>query len=338
MQNSRAVEPIILDACDSDEFVPPEVACFGKRYVKKWLNSVVNAETLRYWRQLFYTAAISRFVWSGLPDGVDARYLETLLFSGGNVVMTKLEGLDRFVIGRPSQQGLLDTNNNPNSVRIICSNGLNLDRHLNYWPSENGVVMPPDAVQCWDNNQRMPLASVVDVDCRRLATMDSVFMQHVNALRVPYVINVPEEGKKNAKMFFDRIMSGSPALFETDTARSIVGVSVQQTMPASGYAGDKLLNDELKIVSRVYTLLGIDSNAAAEKRERVQTAETLANNEQFLVQRNAAQATRKLFCEQANELFGLDVECVWAVRHVGETADAGQTIEDGADYGTGGGD
>lgn len=314
------------------EFVPPEIAQYGKRYAKRWLQSVVNLDTLRYWQQLFYTAAISRFEWTGLPEGVTARWLETCLFSNGVIALSRVDGLPRFWIGRPSQQNTLDANNDFNYMYVLANTGYGRNRHANFW-SNGEMMLPPDATVCWDNQQRMPLAQLIDIDCRRLATLDSVFMQHVNALRVPYVIQVPEEGKKNAEAMFDNLMSGQPAVYLNPSAMANIGITAQQTMPSNAYAGDKLLNDQLKIVSRVYTMLGIDNNAAAEKKERVQTSETLANNEQFMIQRNAALKSRLEFCRSSNELFGTSIDVRWSVRHVGESANDGQTIENGGEYG-----
>ena len=102
--------------------------------------------------------------------------------------------------------------------------------------------------------------------------------------------------------------------------QSVVQGSVMQT--GIDYVGDKLLNDELKIVAQTYTALGIDNNASAEKKERVQTAETLANNEQFLIQRESRLRARQDMAEQINKVFGSECTVRWAVPHVSEAVDA----------------
>ena len=76
------MEPWMLDPT---EFTPLNVSMFGKRYVKRWQASVKQYRTYDYWRQLFWTAAISRFEWEGLPNGIDSRYLETLLCGYGSL-------------------------------------------------------------------------------------------------------------------------------------------------------------------------------------------------------------------------------------------------------------
>lgn len=331
------MDPNILDPT---EFVPPNVACFGKRYVKRWQASVKRYRTYDYWRQLFWTAAISRFEWSGLPEGMDARYLETLLCGWGSFAATRRSegGFMAYWAGRMSPVGNLDLYRNPNAIDIYSPNGNHQRRHANWWIKSKGnqygstkELMHADACICWDNLTRFPTLQLLDRQAQRLADMDTTVDQHVRAMRVPYVISVDEYGKKNAQDMYNKIDAGEPAIYMNPSGMQNVSIQVLQTMNKAAYAGSDILNDELKIVSAVYTLLGIDNNAAAEKKERVQTAETLANNEQFMIQRNSFLKPRKLFCEQANEMFGWDCDVKWSVPHMPQTDDS-WPISEGAEY------
>ena len=176
--------------------------------------------------------------------------------------------------------------------------------------------MPPDAVICWDNLTRFPILQLIDRQAQRLADMDTTVDQHVRAMRVPYVISVDEYGKKQAQDMYNRIDSGQPAIYMNPSGMQTMSVQVLQTMNKAAYAGSDILNDELKIVSAVYTMLGIDNNAAAEKKERVQTAETLANNEQFMIQRNSFLRPRQEFCKRINTMYGWDCSVKWSVPHM----------------------
>ena len=176
--------------------------------------------------------------------------------------------------------------------------------------------MPADAVICWDNLTRFPVLQLIDRQAQRLADMDTTVDQHVRAMRVPYVISVDEYGKKQAQDMYNRIDSGQPAIYMNPSGMQNMSVQVLQTMNKAAYAGSDILNDELKIVSAVYTMLGIDNNAAAEKKERVQTSETLANNEQFMIQRNSFLRPRQEFCKQINEMYGWDCSVKWSVPHM----------------------
>lgn len=311
---------------DMGGFVPPDVAMFGNRFAIKWQQSVKTYRTYAMWWRLFYTAATTCFKWDGMPSEVDTRFLERILFLSGSAALTKRapksETLPLWVAARFSQQGNPDIYNNPNTIRLQFPNGApDLRRHLNAWVRRSGNqhgsaarLMQPDAVAVWDNLQRLPLYNEIDLICTRLAEFDLTIDQNMRAMRVPYIINVSEEGKKNAELMFNKVNAGEPALYLSPLSNGVVSLQVFNS--GIDYTVDKMLNDELKLVSQAYTLLGIDNNAAAEKKERVQTAETLANNEQFMVQRQSRYLARVQAADRARELFGLDLRPVWSVPHV----------------------
>lgn len=322
-----------------DTFIPPEVAMFGNRYAAAWQASATTHRTYRSWWQLFFTAAISRFKWEGLPDYVDARWLECALFTCGSVALTRRSGRDAdlmpYVAATYATEGKLDAYNNPNRIRMTTANGQQFVRHANKWVRRTGNqhahrarLMDANACVCWDSIARLPLFNSIDLLCRRLAEIDVTIDQHVRSQRVPFIFVVPEEGRANAEAMFNKVSSGDPAIYLTPTGTGVMNVNCFNT--GVDYVADKMLNDELKLVSQGYTLLGVDNNAAAEKKERVQTAETVANNEQFLLQRHACQAARDQFCEDVARVFGLSVRATWSVPHVwdaGEDASYNPALE-----------
>lgn len=313
-----------------EEFVPESVRMFGNKYMRRWKRTRTSLTTYEMWRNLFLVAALSRFEWHGLPERIDTRYLELSLLGWGAGAFarhnSRAQGNGGWWFARMSEGGRRDVYDNPTRIYMIAPNG-HTETHWagahvrtvsNQYVTRK-VPVAPDAALVYDNQQRAPLLPFIDLQARRLAEMDNTIDQHVNALRVPYILTVSEEGRANAECMYRQIASGQPAIYATPELASVVNVSTLQGMGAGSYCGDRLLNDELKIVSQVYTMLGIDSNAAAEKKERVQTAETLANNEQFLIQRRSALAARKRACADLARI-GLDgVTCTWSVHHVNET-------------------
>lgn len=321
-----------------DYFIPPEIAMFGNAYARKWQQSVKSLRTYGMWWHLFFTAATTSFTWEGLPKEIDTRYLELALFMSGQVALTKRvpdsDMLPLFVVAPFSAKGSgKDIYDNPNTILMTAANGTQWTRHLNVWPkstanqySKKTEFMQPDAVAIYDNLQRSPLYNAIDLACTRLAEIDLTIDQNMRSQRVPFIITVPEEGKKNAEVMFNEINSGQPAIYMNPLSSSVIGLQVFQS--GINYVVDKMLNDQLKIVSQVYTLLGIDNNAAAEKKERVQTAETLANNEQFMMQRQARQKARDMASERMSDIFGIQAHAFWSVPHVSQADGTGE-IEGG---------
>jgi hypothetical protein len=318
-------------AFDPSDFIPENVRCYGKRYVANYRKTRAQLTTYDYWRTLFITAALSRFKWEGLPECVDTRYIELLLLGWGCGAFTKRTDHDTSVnpywFGRVTQQGQSDIYNNPVKVQVIAPNGFQQTRycqtyvkHVGNQHGSRAVIMPANAVCVYDNMQRVPVLPYIDLAARRLAEFDTATDQQINAMKVPYILAVSEEGRANAEQLYNRIASGQPAIYASPEILNTVSIQVLQTMPSNAYAGDKILNDQLKIVSQMYTFLGIDNNAQAEKKERVQTQETLANNEQFMIQRRSALEPRQKAAAALAKIGLENVTCNWAIAHTSESA------------------
>lgn len=317
------------------DFVPETLSMYGKRYKRHWQRSIKNLRTYSFWWSFFHTCALTRFEWHDLPRGIDARYLEIMLIGYGSFAATRRANgsVLPFWCGRMTPIGNRDLYNNPNTLNIISPNGVVNRRHANWWISSKGSnqhnkrarLMKPDCAICWDNLTRRPLLPYIDLWATRLAEMDATIDQHSMALRVPYVIAVSEGGEKSAERLFNSIAAGEGHIYYYRSGPNAMPIDVLQTMQSGNYAGDKILNDQQKIVAQALTYLGIDNNAAAEKKERVQTAETLANNEQFLMMRDSYLRPRQEFCERAYDVMGREWEHAsveWAIPHMSETAEA----------------
>lgn len=305
------------------DMVPYTVRAFGKRYMERYTANTKQLATYATWRAILMTAALTRFEWDGLPEGIDPRYLELILLGYGSAAITPTAANGLFV-GRFAQIGQGDVYQNPVHVRVIAPNGFQREGWVKAH-AENirgrAVLLPPDTCVCFDSLSRTSMLPAIDLAARRLSTYDAVADQQVNASRTPYLISVSEEGKRNATEVFNKINDGEPAVMVSPQLLDNVGIQVLQLLGAGSYTADKILNDRQKIISDVYTMLGIDNNAAAEKKERVQTSETLANSEQFMIQRNAALMPRRQFANAVNDMYGLDVSVRFSVRHVQETAE-----------------
>lgn len=301
-------------------YVPPEIAMFGKKYATKWLNNVNNMRTYQNWYNRFINAAISCFAWEGLPEGIDQRFLETALFFRGCIALFHRNDynypVDDFVVAPATPSGNLDIYLNPNRIICISPNGQSWNRHAGkivrkYGEDVKGVE-EPDAVVCFESYDRTPMFPIIDSYCQQIATIDNVFMQHTNAQRFPYFIEVPEEGKKNAEVMFAKINRGEPAIYLNNGTFQNMGLQVLNNQVP--YIGDKLISDKRALIAECYTAMGID-NSPTDKRTQVFSAEVLQNNEQVALQRISRLKARQDFAERANELFGLDISVRWSIEH-----------------------
>lgn len=298
--------------------VPPEVACWGNAVSIAWQRSFVTGRTFANWFRLFSTLATSSFEWEGLPPSIDARWLESALFYGGAVAVSNVGGIPLAM--RFSDEGPHDLYDNPNAIIMKPPRGTGVRRHAGTWVDADGHGHVPDAVICWDNQQRTPLYDAIIIACSRLAAVDVTIDQNVTANRAPFIFKVSEMGKANAERLFDRINAGEPAIYESPAADVVVDGEVWQS--GVPYNVGNLLNDETKLVAQTMTLIGIDNNPASEKREQIQSTEVTANNEQFLVMRASRQKAREEFARRLGGLLGIEPPRPrFVVRHAIEEVD-----------------
>ena len=316
---AKAKEPV---------YIPPEIMMLGKSYASRYQADLMNLRTYSVWLNRFTEAAISCFTWEGMPDNIPVDYFEKMIFFKGNMALTMRQNnlvdilgntFPDFVAAPATPQGKLDIYGNPCKVRLISMNGDYWTRyaseHVDLTGTRSGMpplIHPADCAICWDSMSRIPMFNMIDLYARKLAEMDRTYDLHTMAQRHPFVIEVDEEGKRSAQAMFSQVKDGEPAIFVNRNAMTANVLNVLNMQVP--YVGDKMLDDKKMIVSEVYTLLGID-NQQQDKKERVQTAEVLSNNEQIAVMRMSRLKARQQFCDRANELFGLDISVRWAIGH-----------------------
>ena len=75
------------------------------------------------------------------------------------------------------------------------------------------------------------------------------------------------------------------------------------------YEPDKYWEDFDKCFATICQWLGITTNLSQNKKERLIVSEVESNDELTTISEDARLSFRKLGCEQANELFGLNISC-----------------------------
>lgn len=308
--------------------VPPEIMMLGKSYASRYQADVLNFRTYSVWLNRFTEAAISCFTWENLPESIPEDYFEKMIFYRGNMALTRRKNnvvdvfgntYPDFVAAPAIPEGRLDIYGNPCKVRLIAQNGDYWTRYASEHVDLKGtnaglppIISPADCAICWDSISRIPLFTPIDVYARKIAEIDRTFDLHTMAQRHPFVIEVDEEGQRGARAMFSQVKDGEPAIYVNRNAMANSTLNVLNMQVP--YVGDKLQEDKKAIIGEAYTLLGID-NQQNDKKERVQTAEVLSNNEQIAVMRMSRLKARQQFCDRANEIFGTNISVRWAIGH-----------------------
>lgn len=236
--------------------------------------------------------SISMFKWTGLPDSIDPRFLELVLFGDGFSIFFKDDVLG-FLALRTMIGGRLDVYQIPMERRAYASNGYNMKLD-----SSNSVII---------YNNMIHTNSVLEVEnfSARLAKLDRIIDVNCNAQKTPVLITCDESQRLTMKNLYMKYEGNVPYIFG-DSNLNPNSIKVLKT--DAPYNADKLYTLKTQIWNEALTYLGI-SNVNIQKRERLITDEVMRNQGGTIASRYSRLESRRQACKQINKMFGLDIWC-----------------------------
>ena len=267
---------------------------------------VSNTLLFQFYVRHLLQKAVSVFDWQ-LPDYWQRTLFLYCLYCEGHVAIINT---DRFgVMPQPCTLGGRGVQYEP--TYAIISN-----------PLLKGILQPRIGTQC-AIVRIMPdyggILDIVNYYAREMALCSETLEINLLNSKLSYVFGVPKNGNRKAaaetlKRLFDQIQSGVPAsfvdeeltdrngkptwqLFLQDVGRNFIAPDVQE----------QLRKLECEFAAKV----GIPSNLATTKKERVNLAEVSANDVETAVGPSQWLELAREGLDQANELFGLDLAVDW---------------------------
>jgi len=257
-------------------------------YESAYKNDVIFQQ---YYNRLL-ELSISMFEWTGLPDSIDPRFLELVLFGDGFSIFFKDDVLG-FLALRTMIGGRLDVYQIPMERRAYASNGYNMKLD-----SSNSVII---------YNNMIHTNSVLEVEnfSARLAKLDRIIDVNCNAQKTPVLITCDESQRLTMKNLYMKYEGNVPYIFG-DSNLNPNSIKVLKT--DAPYNADKLYTLKTQIWNEALTYLGI-SNVNIQKRERLITDEVMRNQGGTIASRYSRLESRRQACKQINKMFGLDIWC-----------------------------
>ena len=277
---------------------------------KPVINQAVEAETTRLMRH-YQMLALNRYKWENLPNGIESRYIEQMLFDNGECALFDHPDLGLCVL-RSSSRENLNIYGEPTKLSL---SGFN----------EHRTVMIDECVRIMNNDLALPTLPDILYYARRMAEIDDIIMQNLRQQRVPYLFATNENNQYSIKSLYDRIYQGEPAIFVDKEMLKGEPENIMVLPTQAPYLVDQLQIQKQEMERELLTFLGI--NNTVEKKERLLVDETNSNNQFIKMASDIGFKQRQLACEQMNEMFGLNVT-------IKETQDEFQeeVMEDGELY------
>ena len=256
--------------------------------INEFNNSLkLNMRTYYQYIERLTELAISRFIWHGLPDTVDERYMELHLFRDGQMVYFKDEDIGELCLNLISQ-GRFDVYGYP----IIR-------RAYSFYNNYQMMLKPNNSVVIFNNLLRTNSVLDVKMFAYRLYNMDRIIDVNVNAQKTPVMVVCDEKERLTMKNLYMQYDGNEPFIWG-DKSLNVKALQVLKT--DAPFVADKIYELKCNIWNEALTYLGI-SNITINKKERMVTDEVernqggvVANRYPYLNARNeAAKKIEKMF-------------------------------------------
>lgn len=249
-----------------------------------------NATDVQYLRRLT-ELSVAMFEWKNLPDTVDPRFLELVLFTDGQAVFFYDEVMGYLCL-QVAINGGFDVYRIPLRRRAYAVNGYqrNLDK-------SNSVII-------WNN--LIHTNSILDVRmfAERLYNLDRIVDVNANAQKTPVLLLSNEKQRLTMLNLYKEVDGNAPVIFG-DSNLDIANIKAINT--GAPFIADKIYDLKVNIWNEALTYLGI-SNLTYEKKERVINAEIARAQGGTIASRYSRLQARKQACEEINKLFGLELD------------------------------
>ena len=255
-----------------------------------WESAKYNNATFQTYFDRLTELSISMFKWEGLPDTIDARFMELSLFGDGKAVFFYDEDIGYLAL-RCMTGGLWSVYNVPSDRTAYASNGYQMR------------LGPENSVLIYNNMIRTNSTLMVELYARRLWDLDRTIDINAKAQKTPVFIQCNEQQRLTLKNLYMKYEGNEPFIFG-DKSINLGDIKVFQT--GAPYVADKLYMLKTQIWNEALTYLGI-SNINIQKKERLVTDEVQRNQGGTLASRLSRLKARQQACDEINRMFGLNI-------------------------------
>lgn len=268
-------------------------------------SALKNSRTYGYYLERLTELSVSMFEWKNLPDSIDSRFLEMVLFTNGSAVFFKDEDLENFTglsnaqtesgtyLALPvAMNGQWNVYNIPIDRRAYASNG---------YQKELGVN---DSVIIYNNMVHTNSILMCKLYARRLWDLDCTIDVNARAQKTPLLLRCEEQQRLSILNLYKEYDGNAPVIFGD---RNLDLDSIKAINTEAPYVADKLYTLKTEIWNEALTYLGI-SNVNYQKKERMITDEVTRNQGGTIASRYSRLQSRKDAAKKINDMFGLNVE------------------------------
>jgi hypothetical protein len=261
---------------------------------------------------------MNRFKWEGLPDTVDVRFMEMMLFYYGLAVFYHDKELDVDLVVQGAGTAYVNMLQNPVAFNVIGpgpgftpdSQTMRTKTLSAYNPAIDYEKIGEDPKEkcfpIWANYVRTPDLDVVAIYARRFAMFDRTIEINAMQARKPKVLRANQDNQLTLNNIARQQDQGAEIIVVNGASVSMDEVEVLDLGIDPNQLSELHLT-KTRLWNECMGILGID-NSNQDKKERLVSSEVDANNDQTSSFRSVQLNARRQAAEQINKVFGCNVE------------------------------
>ena len=279
-----------------------------RRLKKKGLNSdfedaqLVNGETYNDYIYRMKKIILSMFEWEGLPETMNARYLEMCLYYKGQAALLYDENYG-FINTQAVDSGYINIYGLPTLINCF-SYSYNSMRNLYVSGSDENPEKDKECILVMNTFERVPTCSTIQLFAMRLAEAQRSADVNIKAQRTPVLIYGTKEQEFTLRNLYAQYDGNTPVIYGNKDNLSTA--AVQSIKTEAPYIADKMLEYKKEIWNEFLTYIGVSN--LDEKKERLISTEANSNNEVINLNLESFLAPRKQACKEFKEKYGLDID------------------------------
>ena len=253
------------------------------------LSDLLNDLTFRTLFDRFKLICTNEYVWENLPDGIEPRHIEKLLFSKGFACFFRDPRMSYMCL-ECDTGGNVNVYGDPLSYR---AHGFNYQRLLD---AEDCVIIR-------NNLLALPTEPFVLHYVNKITEAERTMDVNIKACKTPVVFACDDKDVLTFKRIFQQVDGNTPAIF-ADRGLNLDSITSFQT--GIKFMGNELMDYKRAVESDLLTFIG-QNNTPVDKKERLITDEAEANNQLIASFAELQMQAREKACEEINEKFGLEI-------------------------------
>lgn len=252
----------------------------------------LNNATFAYYINRLCELSISMFEWQNLPESVNERYLETVLFYNGIAVYFKDDVMGDLCLDC-LYNGNFDVYGNPVKRRAYSKYN-----HYQKMLDEN------DSVVIWNNYLHTNTYPAMQMFAYRLYDIDRTADINIRAQKTPVLVQCSQQQRMSMLNVYKEWDGNAPVIFG-DKNLDVQGIKTIST--EAPFVAESLYTIKARIWSEALSYLGIE-NSGAQKRERLLSQEAASLQGDTIASRYSRLESRRFAVDKINKMFGTNIK------------------------------